>query len=470
MQHGFEAQKSLRNRYEIKNKGRRFHYKISTFVYLYEFNRDVCLYHSLFMKKIFLSKKEFKDLIEFLKNNKKEETKTIKELYEEGFLIKSRNEDAKLYKKAKSVVTDWSLKTLFIVVTDVCNFKCRYCFQNLTKYSKNKLLDDETIKRAIKTFAEETRNSNVPLSIFFYGGEPLVNYKVIRPVIEYIQQLKDKKILRQPCRIDIITNGSLITEEIAKDALRYNITFGVSLDGFEHNHNSMRIYRNDMGTYKDVTRGIDILRKNGIDFSILCTVGPHNIDEIDKICEFFITELGCKNMNLTLPLCKIGKGPAFSKQIPMDYMLQQIIKTFKVVRKHGAFEGTVFKHLTSFIQEQIFRGECDGMGSQVVIAPNGKIGPCLAFINEKGFFMDSDMSSFDIKNIPVFRKFVRGVAMNTPACKTCPALGVCGGGCMYNRFVKNGTLKKPDTYYCKFIKGLLEWAIGELYKNYTSAP
>ena len=151
----------------------------------------------------------------------------------------------------------------------------------------------------------------------------------------------------------------------------------------------------------------------------------------------------------------------FANEIPVDYLLKQIITASRVIRKYGAYEGTYFKHLISFVEEEIFRGECDGMGCQVVVSPDRKIGPCLAFINEKGFFTKSDLSKFDIKNKKIFQRFAKGIALLMPNCKNCPALGICGGGCIYNRFVK-GSLGKQDKYFCEFMKRLLNHFIYEL--------
>jgi len=437
---------------------------LSDFAYKYEIENDICLYHSLLIKKIFLKKEEYRKLKNFLKTGIVKDEELIKKLYNDGFLI-NRKEDKAVYKKAQELVKNWGLKTLFLVVTDKCNFKCKYCFENLEKYSKQKIMDKETAKKAMKMFAQKTGKSDYPKTIFFYGGEPLLNFNVVKFAVEYANKLKKRGEIKEPCSLDIITNGSLINKKVIELAKKYNISFGVSLDGFEYTHNRMRVYDKNVGTFKDVVNGINLLRKNSIDHSILCTIGPHNIGKLDKICEFFIRELGAKNINLTLPLCKIGRGYPFSKEIPVDYLLKQIIKASKVIRKYGSYEGTYFKHLISFVEEEIFRGECDGMGCQIVVSPDGKIGPCLAFINEKNFFIKDDFSNFNIKNKQIFRKFAKGIALLMPECKKCPALGICGGGCIYNRFVKGGKIGKQDPYFCDFVKGLLKHFIIELDKE-----
>jgi len=434
---------------------------LSEFSHIFRLKRKICIFHSLLLKKVFLTQSEFNLLRQYLNSGKVKDPLLINKLYEMGFLVKSRLEDYHVYRTAQKLVSKWELKTLFLVVTNECNFKCKYCFENLNDRVPKKMMTKTIAKKAIDAFARETKK-DIPKTIFFYGGEPLLNWELIKFSVKYAHNLMERNILKQPCNFDVITNGSLITESIAKFAKKWNISFGVSLDGFKHNHNQMRVYNKNLGTFDDVIKGINTLRAHDIDYSILCTVGPHNLDELPEICEFFIKELGAKNINLTLPLHKSNGKYPFSKKLSIDYLFNQIIKAVNIVRKYGAYEGTVFKHLISFVEEELFRGECDGMGCQVVVTPDGKIGPCLAFINKKGFFIKSDLLKFDIKKKKIFKKFAKGIALLNPQCRRCPALGICGGGCIYNRFVKNGKFESTDEFFCEFMKKLLKQFILEL--------
>lgn len=435
--------------------------KFSSFVYKYDLDKYICLYHSLLMKKFFLSKDEYKTLEDCI--NKKIDNQFMRELYDEGFIIKNNKEDEILYKEARNILSDWELETLFLVVTDKCNFKCKYCFENLEKYSTKNKMNKYTAFKAIETFIEETKNSQSTKTIFFYGGETLLAWEIVRDSIKFANQIIKNKKINTDYKFDVITNGSLINEEVINFAKKYKVSFGVSLDGLKCHHDKMRIYSNGKGTFDRVVNGINLLRKNRIEYSILCTVGPHNIDELDKICGFFIKELGCNNINLTLPLAKIGEGYPYDKKIPIEYLVKKVIEASKIIRKEGAYEGTYFKHLISFVEEELFRGECDGMGKQVVVSPDGRIGPCIAFINDKRFFKRWDYSSYDIKNKKIFRDFAEGIALMMPKCKNCPALGICGGGCIFNRYVKTGKISEPDKYFCSFMRKLLEHFIKELY-------
>ena len=352
--------------------------KLSKFTYIFPTDNRVVLFHSLLLKKACLSNAEYEELKRCLKEGVSS-SNLFNDLHNLGFL-NSGSEDEKVYQQAQKVVADWQLRTLFLVTTDNCNFNCKYCFENLGKYSKNQNMDIETAKSAIDSWTEEVKTTGGTKTIFIYGGEPLTNQKTLTFSVEYIDYLKRKDKLSKPININVITNGSLITDNLAKWAKPHDVAFGVSLDGFEHNQNLMRKDKNEKGTFTEVIGGIKTLRDNGLEYSILCTVGPHNIGELEKICQFFIDDLGAKNINFTLPLNQIGKGYPFEQTVPLDLLVEKIVSASKIIRNKGAYEGTYFKHIMPFVEEKLFRGECDGAGSQVVVTPEGKVGPCLAFM------------------------------------------------------------------------------------------
>ena len=441
--------------------------KLSKFTYIFPTDNRVVLFHSLLLKKAFLSNAEYEELKRCLKEGVSS-SNLFNDLHNLGFL-NSGSEDEKVYQQAQKVVADWQLRTLFLVTTDNCNFNCKYCFENLGKYSKNQNMDIETAKSAIDSWTEEVKTTGGTKTIFIYGGEPLTNQKTLTFSVEYIDYLKRKDKLSKPININVITNGSLITDNLAKWAKPHDVAFGVSLDGFEHNQNLMRKDKNEKGTFTEVIGGIKTLRDNGLEYSILCTVGPHNIGELEKICQFFIDNLGAKNINFTLPLNQIGKGYPFEQTVPLDLLVEKIVSASKIIRNKGAYEGTYFKHIMPFVEEKLFRGECDGAGSQVVVTPEGKVGPCLAFMGDDRFleYQRQGKFNFNIKERPLFQRFANGIALAMPECNDCPALGICGGGCMYNRYLKNGKLESKDEYFCEFTKKLLSNFISELSEEYA---
>ncbi len=104
----------------------------------------------------------------------------------------------------------------------------------------------------------------------------------------------------------------------------------------------------------------------------------------------------------------------------------------------------------------------------MVVAPNGKIGPCHAFFpsGNKDFFPGSvDCDDFDPFSDSVFQEWKNRLTINIKECFFCEAIGICGGGCAYNSMMKYGNIWKVDTSFCIHTKMILEWLIWDLFEK-----
>ncbi len=137
------------------------------------------------------------------------------------------------------------IRVLVLHLTDYCNLRCRYCFieGNMPEGYKRQDMSEEVAERAIDKFGQVIagRTFPKPPSIVLYGGEPLVNWEVAKHGLEYLQQ--GQKSGRLPSRVDkiLITNGTLITPEIAEELKRYEVMVSVSIDGPKDIHDLNRI-------------------------------------------------------------------------------------------------------------------------------------------------------------------------------------------------------------------------------------
>ena len=433
--------------------------KFSRFVFVFHIGNYIALYHSLLLKKVYLTKKEW-DILRPYYNSKKEISivnNLTKRLFELGMIVEDGAEDEKVYKKAQSLAEEWQgLSTLFLIVTNDCNFACRHCYEGAWNQFKRVYMKKEIAEKALEQYAIESENSKKDRNIFFYGGEPLLNYPLIKYSYKKIEELRNSGLL-QDVELNITTNGSLINDEVISDALKYDVFFGVSIDGFKHNHDASRIFKNGQGTFDLVVSKIRELQKNGVKHSLICTVGKHNVDELDKIAEFFATELNAEYVGFNLLLDQPGGGNKMA--VPYEKATEQLIKAFEVLREYGVKEGRVTKQLISIVEESLYLYECDACGSQVVVDPEGNIGPCLGFLGQDKFFEKWDGGPFKIRERALFKLWPANTAITMPQCKTCPALGICGGGCHYNRYMKTGRLDRPDPDFCKYANKVLRWSL-----------
>ena len=186
------------------------------------------------------------------------------------------------------------LLQLTLCATEDCNFRCKYCiysdsYEYIRGYS-HKYMDFETAKKAIDYYLlllEEGKRYN-PLrqpTIGFYGGEPLLNFKLIKKCVEYIENEYDDYKIFHPITI----NGSLLDKEKADFLMSRDFSIAVSLDGPEEEHDRNRVYANGRGTFKDVMKNVSYAMEQGYEKIHSLPVFDWKMD-LFKLQDFFNKE------------------------------------------------------------------------------------------------------------------------------------------------------------------------------------
>lgn len=438
--------------------------RFSKFTHKYYCDNSVALFHSLLLKKIYLDAIEWDSLKSYYENSKEinlNANSIIQELFDEGFLV-NNNEDEMLLLAAKKLLRTPELNTIFLINSENCNFACKYCFENRGNNinDKTKNMSKETAKKALTTFAKESKKSQQQREIFFYGGEPLINYDTFSFSLDHIKDLYDTGVLGS-YKITLSTNGSLINPNVINDATEHNVHFSISLDGFEPIHNKYRVYRNGRGTFNSVMKGVKNLKDNNIGFGVSCTIGNHNVKQLEKITEWFITDLGCSAIGFNLPLYNKND----STIPPIELTTEKVLKSFEIAREYGVYEDRIARQLRPFIGEYLYPYDCAGCGYQIVVTPDKKIGPCLGFLDCKKFYRNSNLEKFGVETDEFFLEWVKRTPLNMKKCESCEILGICGSGCHYNAYMKTGSVLDKDGDYCKYAKKTIEWLIKDLEKK-----
>lgn len=161
----------------------------------------------------------------------------------------------------KHHVLRFGLKSLTLCVTEDCNFRCKYCaYSDCYEYTRNysnKYMNFSVAKKALDYYfslLNDGRKYN-PFrepSVGFYGGEPLLNFKLIKKCVAYIQDEYSDQIVHY----GITTNGSLLHKEKADWLMDHGFRIAISLDGPEEEHNRLRVYKNGEGTFSDIMENV----------------------------------------------------------------------------------------------------------------------------------------------------------------------------------------------------------------------
>jgi uncharacterized protein len=437
---------------------------LSKYINFIERRDGYAMFHSQLGEVCVVDKGIFKILQSFRKDNLEEINNItdveniVEEFSKKGFLV---DEDTDYLSKhteerLKNLSLGHQVKTIQLIVSNNCNFKCKYCFENNIysseereinkKDAQNKLMKSKDAIKYISQIIDMVKaGETASLHIQFFGGEPLINKDTIKAVLEHFQ---DGSGFQMNLSYSIVTNGSLIDDDIAEYFFQYNVAVIVSFD------NPKKTDR-EMASGKDsIERTFEILNilkkhKNYMAFnSVLsdCTYDYFDTDIIDCAKEHNVKEVG-----IVLDL-----DPNFYKKRSTDQIANKILEVYfhglrNSILVSGYWMSTYLSMFEHFESQKGFK-TCSGTGSQFSIEPNGEVFACKG---SSGYFGN-------LKNIPSllnsenYISYAKRSVINSEKCKECRREGFCAGFCL-------GPLEK--TYndinfivpeYCKLMNTLVD--------------
>lgn len=435
-------------------------YILNPEVYFFENKPDWGLYNSETQKVIFVDEKiglYLKQNSTFKKIKFPFKMELFSKLIDLEFLIKPNTLSLKT-KNILSKISKPNIDFLYLLTTNKCNFNCKYCFINgnlETKKSENMSLD--VLNKSLDLFSRSI-NKTKKSEILFYGGEPLLNFNIIEHATNIIENKINTNELNN-IKFNIITNGSLVSKSIAKFLYENNFGIGISIDGPQKIHDKMRIYSNGRGTYKNVLNGYKNLINQGNKVGISCTISNHNYLNLKSVLEHFIKTLNCKNVGFNLLLDSFK----FKNKNDLDTIVDNILEAYDLGKTEGVFEDSVSKIGNPFYKEYIRYINCGACGRQIVVLPNGKIGPCQACLDDAKIFNKNVFNENDIIKNKTFLEWSNRSSYTISECKSCIAKSICGGGCAYRAKLQTGYINSPDYNYCIFAKKTLNKLIWDSY-------
>jgi uncharacterized protein len=443
--------------------------KLSPFVKIFEKNGKIALFHRYTTKKVYGGK----ELKEFLKDLKKKRIRSVfiaKKLLNLGFLVKSSFSEKRYVEnfREKVIPKEPDIRLMYFILTDICNFGCRYCFiekgalKGSPKYGN---MTYDVAKAGVDFFIRQIRSEGEKTFIF-YGGEPLLNFDVLKETTLYIREKEKWNSFKGPVRISLITNGSLVTKEIAEFVAEQKIGASISLDGPKEINDKMRIYQNGRPTFNHILRGYKLFKRAGVRPGISCTINWHNMRELDEIVGYFGKKLGVTGIGFNLPHLIKDQENYKKLKVPIKLITKNILKAYEKCRELGITEDRVFnRRILPFGEEFFWSTDCAGCGNQIVVLPDGSVGPCHAFLGTKKYFSSSVFSQENLVNNPVWIEWKRRAPLFMNQCSKCAAISICGGGCGYQAYNNEGSIWELDKDICPFCDEILEWMIWDLDKK-----
>ena len=397
----------------------------------------------------------------------------IEELRRTSIVVPVDLDDVRLLEEKRvEYIRSPGLETMYLIVTDCCNLDCKYCFinQNIPDGYKHTVMSFDIGMEAVDMFfANLDRNppdyAKRKKTILFYGGEPLINFTLIRHLVEYIE-VSYKKVLAdmgELFQMSIVTNGTLIDKEMAAFmAARNNFLVSISIDGMEDVHNQCRQHANGQGSFAETMKGYEVLRQAGKEaVGVSTTIDEHNIDRLPDLLELQKRH-GFASVNMN-PLTDTEK-----RSVSPDYMRtasKRILEYFELARQAGIYEDRMMRKVNAFKENRIHAYDCHALGSQLVVSPSGELGVCHEGVGVRQFFFSRVSKDFDFHASLIVAEWKRRTPLNMPQCYSCSAIGICGGGCAYAAWLRHGSIWSIDDRFCIHSLTSLEWLIWDLFES-----
>lgn len=451
--------------------------KFSRFTHIYDLGDAVALYHSLRMKPVYLLKNDYQSLQDWMASSGEcvpSNINFISDLFKYKIIIHSDAEDEKVLQFVRSKIPRPAISVCYLITSEQCNLACKYCFLgNNDRHKRQEFLTEnmsaETSDAAIDFFIDQIKKSGIDPEInkpalIFYGGEPLVNYPIVEHVAERINKLRPVEPCIKNLEMSMVTNGLLLNESRLTRLHELGVAIAVSLDGFTADANEMRVDINGKPVFNKILNTLNMCKNLGINVSLSVTLSEETIKDTKSILKL-IADYSIKGFGFNI----LMSSDTFV--VPDEYnekAAQFIIDEFIELRKLGIYEDRIMRKLKSFVRSQIYFSDCAATsGSQIVIAPNGQVGICHGCLyNKKYFVTNISDKTFDATTNESFIEWSQLTPINRDDCLTCPALGICGGGCPINAtYLKSGnTIHSVDERFCVHALKTLDFFIKDLYR------
>ena len=388
----------------------------------------------------------------------------LKEIYDEITELKN---DGKLFVKDTyeemagelKERTSGVVKALCLHVAHTCNLNCSYCFASQGKFHGERALMSFEVGKKAMDFLIQNSGSRHNLEVDFFGGEPLMNFEVVKQVVEYARSIENQ--YNKNFRFTLTTNGMLIDDDVIEYANKEMSNVVLSLDGRKEVHDRFRKDYAGNGSWEKIVPKFQKLvqKRNGKNYYIRGTFTHLNPDFLNDIK--VMLKLGFSELSMEPVVCAKDDPMALTEK-DLDIVCEQYEKLAKLMLEKDK-EGTPFTFYHYMID--LKGGPCiykriSGCGSgteYMAVTPWGDLYPCHQFVGEEKFKLGDIFNG--ISNVSVQNDFKSCNVYAREECKKCWARLYCAGGCAANAYHSTGSVRGVYENGCRLFKKRLECAI-----------
>ena len=354
---------------------------------------------------------------------------------------------------------NFNVKAICLHVAHTCNLNCSYCFAAQGKYhGERAVMSLETGKRAID-FLIENSGSHKNLDIDFFGGEPLMNWEVVKQLVEYGRE--QEKLHGKNIRFTLTTNGVLLNDEVIDFCNKEMHNVVLSLDGRPEVHNRFRKDYSGAGSYEKILPNfLNFLKKRGNkSYYMRGTYTHYNTDFLNDILH--MADLGFKELSMEPVVCDPSDPCALTAEdLPVLYDQYEKLAEEMIKRKKEGRGFTFYHYMIDLTGGPCIYKRVAGCGSgteYLAVTPWGELYPCHQFVGDEKYSMGNIYDG--VTNTSVREKFASCNAYTRPGCADCWAKLYCAGGCAANAYHATGDISGVYEYGCDLFKKRIECAL-----------
>lgn len=351
------------------------------------------------------------------------------------------------------------LKALCLNLAHDCNLSCQYCFASQGDFGGQRLLMPyEVGVKAIELLIEKSAKRR-HLEIDFFGGEPLLNFEVLKALVAYIR--KREKETAKIFTLTVTTNATLLDDDKITWLNENDILLVLSLDGRERIQNQMRPTRDGRPTYK---KTVELIKKvidsrEGEGYYVRGTYTRENMDFAADVLHML--KLGFRHVSIEPVVTKNEKFALIKEDLPRIFgeyerLAQAYLDAYRSGKPFDFFHFSVNLLKGPCIAKRL--GGCGAGVEYIAITPEGDIYPCHQFVGHKEYILGNVLKKGIVKN-DIVNQFAKAHIYNKEDCRKCWARFFCSGGCHANAFSFNGDIMKPHSFSCELQRKRIECSL-----------
>ncbi|MGN1413856.1 MAG: thioether cross-link-forming SCIFF peptide maturase [Anaerovoracaceae bacterium] len=351
------------------------------------------------------------------------------------------------------------IKALCLHVAHSCNLNCQYCFASQGKYHGERALMSFEVAKQAMDFLVENSGDHVNLEVDFFGGEPLMNFDVVKQTVAYARSIE--KEAGKNFRFTLTTNGVDVDEEVMDFANRECHNVVMSIDGRKEVHDHLRKDYQGNGSYdRIVPKFQEFARRRGDSgYYVRGTFTHNNTDFTNDI--FHLADLGFTQLSMEPVVCSPDDPYALTREdLPVLFEQYEILAKDMLRRKKEGHPITFYHYMIDLTHGPCIHKRIAGCGSGTeyfAVTPWGDLYPCHQFVGDEAYRMGNVWDG--VTNLETQEKFRQCNVYARKECDECWARLFCSGGCAANAYHATGDIRGVYEYGCELFRKRMECAI-----------